>query len=83
MKKYIFLAALLASVSLGQAQTYSVTLDPAQEATVIGGRTGSGIGSLTLSGSTLSPQIHYTGRLATSAAGVMNVRLPNESWVNW
>ena len=68
MKKYIFLAALLASVSLGQAQTYSVTLDPAQAATVIGGRTGSGIGSLTLSGSTLSLNVTFNGLSHTFSA---------------
>ena len=68
MKNFILLASLLASVPVALAQNYSVTLDPAQEATVIGGRTGSGIGSLTLSGTTLSLNVTFSGLSHTFSA---------------
>jgi hypothetical protein len=68
MKQLLFLAALMASLSLTQAQNYTVSLDAAQEANPVGARTGTGIGALTLSGTTLTLSITFSGLSGTFAA---------------
>jgi len=91
MKRLLVLAALTASLSLAQAQNYTVVLDPSLEPATPPGRTGSGIGNLTLSGTTLSLSITFSGlsgtftadhihgpaqALPTSTAGVLYSLIP-------
>lgn len=60
MRKLVALLVLLTAGLSTQAQTsYTATLDPAQAGG--GGRTGSGSATLTLSGTTLSWNVTYTG----------------------
>src|SRR3954470_3229797 len=60
MRKLVALLVLLTAGISTQAQTsYTATLDPAQAGG--GGRTGSGSATLTLSGTTLSWNVSYTG----------------------
>jgi hypothetical protein len=61
MKRLLFLAALTASLSLAHAQNYTVFLDPSLEPSTPAGRTGTGIGNLTLSGTILSVSVTFSG----------------------
>lgn len=91
MKRLLILAALTASLSLAQAQNYTVVLDPSLEPATPAGRTGSGIGNLTLSGTALTLSITFSGlsgtftadhihgpaqALPTSTAGVLYSLIP-------
>jgi hypothetical protein len=68
MKRLLSLAALTASLSLAHAQDYTVVLSPALEPATPPGRTGSGIGNLTLSGTALSLSITFSGLSGTFSA---------------
>jgi YVTN family beta-propeller protein len=67
MKKFFALFASIASLTSAHAQTYFCVLDGAQDGG--GGRTGSGFGTLTLSGTTLTfNDITFSGLSAVSSA---------------
>jgi MYXO-CTERM domain-containing protein len=55
-------------LSLAQGQSFTVSLDPQQEADPVGGRTGTGIGNITLSGNTLTLNITFSGLSGTFSA---------------
>jgi len=61
MKILLSVLCFATSLAVAQAASYTVTLDANQEANPTGGRTGSGIGNLTLSGNTLSLSITFSG----------------------
>src|SRR6266542_2598526 len=54
MKTLLSILSLASGLAIAQAQNFTVSLDPTQEANPVGGRTGSGIGNLTLTGTTLT-----------------------------
>jgi hypothetical protein len=66
MLKLVALSVLLTTVISTRAQSYSASLDAAQDGG--GGRTGTGSASLTLSGSSLSWHVTYTGLSSPSSA---------------
>lgn len=67
MKQIVYLVAVLVGLGVAQAQGFSVTLDAAQDGG--GARTGSGFGTLTLSGNTLQLEnITFSGLSGTSQA---------------
>jgi len=59
-------AVIVAGVALAQAQDYMATLNVAQEVPTGGGRTGSGILNMTLSGTTLTVSGSFSGLSANS-----------------
>src|SRR5262245_33967711 len=61
MKTSLIVGLLLVGVAAGQAQSFVVNLDALQEASPPGTRTGSGSGTLTLNGNTLSINVTFSG----------------------
>jgi CHRD domain len=70
MKNYVFPAIILAAFSMAQAQTqFKIALDANQESPGGGGRTGSGMGNLTVSATTLAlNNINFCGLSANATA---------------
>ena len=61
MKRLLPLIGLMTSLSFVHAQSFNVILSPEQEANPANGRTGSGIGNLTLTGTTLNVNVTFGG----------------------
>jgi len=68
MKTLVCILSLASGLAIAPAQNFTVSLDPTQEASPTAGRTGSGIGTLTLSGTVLSFDITFTGLSSTFGA---------------
>jgi len=68
MKTLLSILSLASGLAIAQAQNFTVSLDPTQEANPVGGRTGSGIGNLTLTGTTLTLDITFSGLSSTFSA---------------
>ena len=68
MKTLLVVGALLAGLAVAQAQSFTVNLDPQQEANPPGTRSGSGSGTMSLSGNTLTIAITFSGLSGTFSA---------------
>jgi hypothetical protein len=67
MKTLISLITLVASLAVAQAQSYIANIDVAQEVPTGGGRSGSGVLNLSLSGTTMTVNGSFSGLSANSS----------------